>query len=333
MEKTTEIVIQGWGASLKRKQNRFLIHSDGEEYQYASGGVRQIVVTGACSITSGALILASEEEVDVVICNPNGNPCCRIMPCHGAGIPELRRKQVALASGPRGYSLVNAILRAKIIHMGTLIRAIGKKKGDPQRAVEGDAILKTLDGLKRDGLLPRDAETIRGTEGEASRRYFSSLSQVVHPPLYIGHRSRHPANDPFNAYLNYGYGMLYNEVEKACLLAGLDPHAGFLHADRYGHLSLVYDLIEQFRQPLIDRVVITIALQGQMSAEDIDSRGYLSNEAKRRIVVAVYARLDDERTIEGHQTTFRNAIRENVKSFAAAIKTGTSYSPLQWTWR
>lgn len=333
MEKTTEIVIQGYGASIKKKANRFLISSDGEEYEYASGGVRQIVVTGTCSITSGALTLASEEGVDVVICTPNGNPSCRLMPCHGEGIPEIRRKQIALALHPRRYEIISQIIRVKIIHMGTLIQSVGIKKGNSQIVDEGRSILEVLDRLGGERPLPHDEGSIRGIEGEASRLYFHALSRVVSPPLYLGHRSRHPANDPFNAYLNYGYGMLYNEVEKACLLAGLDPHAGFLHADRYGHLSLVYDLIEQFRQPVIDRVVITLALQGQMSSGDTDSRGYLSSEAKRRIVVSVYARLDDERNIGGHRTTFRDAIMENVKSFAAAIKTGTSYSPFQWTWR
>ncbi|MBW2028434.1 MAG: CRISPR-associated endonuclease Cas1, partial [Deltaproteobacteria bacterium] len=60
-------------------------------------------------------------------------------------------------------------------------------------------------------------------------------------------RSRRPAKNPFNAVLNYCYGMLYGLVEKACILAGLDPYIGFLHADDYNKKSLVFDLIEPFR--------------------------------------------------------------------------------------
>lgn len=47
--------------------------------------------------------------------------------------------------------------------------------------------------------------------------------------------------------LNYAYGILYGMVERACLLAGLDPYGGFLHADNYNKKSLVLDLIEPFR--------------------------------------------------------------------------------------
>ncbi len=53
--------------------------------------------------------------------------------------------------------------------------------------------------------------------------------------------------DPFNACLNYCYGILYSLVEKACILSGLDPYVGFLHTDNYNKKSLVFDLIELFR--------------------------------------------------------------------------------------
>jgi CRISPR-associated protein Cas1 len=60
-------------------------------------------------------------------------------------------------------------------------------------------------------------------------------------------RSRQPAHDSFNAMLNYGYGVLYSLVERAAILAGLDPFVGFLHTDNYNKRSLVFDMIEPFR--------------------------------------------------------------------------------------
>lgn len=60
-------------------------------------------------------------------------------------------------------------------------------------------------------------------------------------------RSRRPAKDPFNAVLNYCFGVLYSRVEKACIISGLDPYIGFLHTDNYNKKSLVFDFIEPFR--------------------------------------------------------------------------------------
>ncbi len=64
--------------------------------------------------------------------------------------------------------------------------------------------------------------------------------------------------DPFNAALNIGYGMLQKEVWRAIFAVGLDPFIGFLHKPRPGRMSLVFDLMEEFR-PLIDREMLSLA--------------------------------------------------------------------------
>jgi len=60
-------------------------------------------------------------------------------------------------------------------------------------------------------------------------------------------RSRNPAKDPFNCMLNYSYGILYSSVEKACIIAGLDPYIGIMHTDNYNKKALVYDMVEMYR--------------------------------------------------------------------------------------
>jgi CRISPR-associated protein Cas1 len=45
---------------------------------------------------------------------------------------------------------------------------------------------------------------------------------------------------------------LYDEVARACLYVGLDPHMGLYHTEHYGKPSLVLDLVEEFRVPIID---------------------------------------------------------------------------------
>ena len=44
--------------------------------------------------------------------------------------------------------------------------------------------------------------------------------------------------------------------------AGLEPFAGFLHVDRPGKPSLVLDMVEEFRQPVVDRAVIAAIGRG-----------------------------------------------------------------------
>jgi CRISPR-associated protein Cas1 len=55
--------------------------------------------------------------------------------------------------------------------------------------------------------------------------------------------------------------------------AGLDPYLGFLHQVDYGRPSLALDLMEPFRHPVADRLVLTLVNRGMITAEDFRSAG------------------------------------------------------------
>ena len=69
--------------------------------------------------------------------------------------------------------------------------------------------------------------------------------------------------------------------------AGLDPEIGYLHSNRKGRLSLVYDLMEPMR-PVVDRVVLTFVNEQTFSATDfpLSERGVcrLHPQLARRLV-------------------------------------------------
>lgn len=73
------------------------------------------------------------------------------------------------------------------------------------------------------GYIEEARDSLFGIEGEASRIYFQALSNVLPEAVYSGTRTKRPPGDLFNAMLSYGYGILYTEVEKACILSGLNP--------------------------------------------------------------------------------------------------------------
>jgi len=75
--------------------------------------------------------------------------------------------------------------------------------------------------------------------------------------------ARHPAN----AMLNYAYRVLESDTLLVATSLGLDPYIGFLHADKKGRASLVYDLMEPLR-PLIDRKLIEMIQTRSFAAGD-----------------------------------------------------------------
>jgi CRISPR-associated protein Cas1 len=50
---------------------------------------------------------------------------------------------------------------------------------------------------------------------------------------------------------------------------GLDPYQGFFHTVRYGHAALASDLIEEFRGPVADVLVLKLLRRKQLKLDDI----------------------------------------------------------------
>ena len=129
-------------------------------------------------------------------------------------------------------------------------------------------------------------------------------------------RSRQPARDPFNAMLNYAYGVLYGLVERACVLAGLDPCLGFLHTDDYGKASLVFDLIEPFRA-LGDRAVVLLFTGRRVEKgwfEEVPGGVALSKDGRAALLSSFNERLDKavRYPVRGRPGKSRNIKRRDV---------------------
>lgn len=90
-----------------------------------------------------------------------------------------------------------------------------------------------------------------------------------------------------NALLSLGYTLLFHRVQAACQAWGLDPSLGFFHQYRPGRASLACDLMESFRVPAVDRLVLQkLAVkhynQGDFIHEKKDSSVKMTEDAFKR---------------------------------------------------
>lgn len=139
-----------------------------------------------------------------------------------------------------------------------------------------------------------DGDTVRGIEGDGSRRYFKAMAlhlRADDKTLAFPRRSRRPPRDPVNALLSFTYGLVLTEVIGAIEAVGLDPQVGFLHRPRPGRPSLGLDLLEELRPSVADRFAVAALRRGQVAADDFEVRAgcavYLSDEGRRK-VLALY---------------------------------------------
>lgn len=104
--------------------------------------------------------------------------------------------------------------------------------------------------------------SLRGYEGAASARWHAAMRSLFPPSLpYPGRRCR-PPTDPVNALLSLGYMLLLTRLEAELAAMGLDPLVGVYHQPRPGKPALACDLIEPFRVPVVDHLVLAQVRQG-----------------------------------------------------------------------
>jgi len=265
-----ELVLNTFGTSLSRNNEGFLItHKDGKQ-QIPVPGITSIQISRGAQITSDAILLAIENEIEVLFMDKSGNPIGRVWSPKYGSISTIRKGQVNFSFSHDALEWIKEIIRQKIENQQALILMMAPEEGIEQYVID-KAVNRLEDYRKKIKSLEGDivsdvAPTLRGWEGVSSKIYFEMLNLYIPENMRFEQRSQHPAMDPVNALLNYGYGILYGKIEGALIKAGIDPYVGIMHRDNYNRPVLVYDVIELYRI-WVDYVVYSLIIQGALSDE------------------------------------------------------------------
>lgn len=264
------IILNSYGASLQRKQDRFVIYTQEGSDHIAPDQVKSISVSRGAKVSSDAVLLAIEHEIDLLFVDGKGMPRGRVWSVRYGSISTIRKNQLEFIFSPRSVQWVRDLLRYKMDTQQALLLTLETDDEKAQRTIQ--RAINALEDHKRkvakaEGEVISDAApSLRGWEGAASRRYFQAISAALPPEYRFDSRSKHPATDRFNALLNYGYGMLYGKIEGALIKAGIDPYVGVFHRDDYNRPVLVYDVIERYRV-WVDYVAIQLCRQDAFPEE------------------------------------------------------------------
>ena len=101
------------------------------------------------------------------------------------------------------------------------------------------------------------------------------------------------------------------------LVAGSSPYEGIIHASYRNRPSLSFDLTEEFRQPIVDRAVITQIVRKQVSPDDFvyeEGGCFINGTAKRAFLEALYSRLEQEYMHQGERMQFFDIISKQAKT-------------------
>ncbi len=227
--------------------------------------VSHLVVWGNITLTTPLLGALLDQGVEIVFLTRHGRFRGRLH-AHDTPHVALRRAQyVALENPAWVLTTARAIVRAKLQHQLSLLRRYVRRRDTVPEAVPSaiHQIEKRLNTLDR----KRSLSVLLGLEGQAARFYFAALGSLLQPRWRFDGRRRRPPPDPVNVLLSLGYTLLLQKAQSAVQAVGLDPYAGFLHAQDYGRPALALDLMEEFR-PVVDGLVLKICNQGLITPGD-----------------------------------------------------------------
>jgi CRISPR-associated protein Cas1 len=201
-----------------------------------------------------------------------------------------------------------------------LMRGKQKSKSDKveleQAIAQMKAVLKQVPQVQ-------SLESLLGIEGNLAALYFGVLSQLLAPDtpdlLKFSGRNRRPPKDRFNALLSFGYSLLIKDVMNAILTVGLEPALGFYHQPRTQAPPLALDLMEIFRVPLVDLIVVTSINRNQWDVDaDFEVRGqqvWLSDRGRRKFI-SIYEQRKSEswkHPVTGYSLTYRRLLELEVR--------------------
>lgn len=335
-----QIYLDSFSAYLSVRNGQFRVRlSSGDVHLFAVRQVSAILLTKGTGMSTDAALLAVENNIPVLLIDAQTHyPLAQVSSGRPGNIATVRKNQPAFSRSTQGYGWVADLIAQKIENQRTLLHTLAENPDAPTGFADDlrltDRVIATLEKSFRQWSAPpvwdsaaqaSAAATFRGQEGTVSRVYFQKIALYLGEAMEFEGRQKRPAYDPFNAILNYLYGVLYTAVHLALLKNGLDPFLGVLHADQYGGVpTLVFDAIEPYR-PWADRVAVQLARSGQINDEcfepDAEERGlWLSSAGKSTVIDAMLAFLEESAYYGGKQVKRKVQIDLDAQRLAVRVK-------------
>lgn len=325
-----QLYINTYGSYLHVEDDMFEVRvpkaggGEAERHQFAAHKVVSIILSTSAALSTDAVKLALVNNIDILFVDSGGFPMGRVWHAKLGSTTKIRKRQLEASLGPEGVRWTLEWLAQKLSNQLELVQDLKKHRSGMadwlnDRAEKIENLRNSIILLGEAKRIDEIADTLRGLEGTAGRLYFEALSQALPEGARFAGRSFRPAQDPFNAFLNYGYGILYARVEKALMIAGLDPYLGFLHRDDYNQKSMVFDYIEPYRVH-VDRVVFRLfsgKLVNQTHTRPLTNGLSLDKPGKELLI----ERLNDYLEVQtirykGKNQTRANAMQQDAHRFA-----------------
>ncbi len=277
----------------------------------------------------------ADRDIPVIVSSSGSIPAAVLTPV-ATGRASLRRLQAIRRDEPAMRDVGLRMLAAKVGNQAAVLKYFMKyRKRDERLYSNTNTVITTIHELQNRILDVRSdgcswRATAMGFEGKAAAAYWQQVRELVPGVLGFDGRTTRGATDPMNVCLNYVYGMLYGEVWRSVVRAGLDPYFGLMHGSERDNGSLVFDIIEEFRAPMADRFVLGLLGRGFMP--DVAEEGRLRGQSRLTLVRGFLRHWHKKITWRSKAVSPAEILELQVGALVRAFQGDSAYRPFKMRW-
>lgn len=291
--------------------------------------IDNIALIGNVQITTQALHMLMEKGIDVSYLSYSGKYLGHTAAEASKNIFLRFQQYEYYLNEDKRLKMAKTIVGNKIKNQMAVISAHRWEKGQYDWKRDCAQMQKHMESLK-EKVSPNE---VLGVEGICSNIYFGAFGHMLKCDFRFEGRNRRPPKDPINVIISLAYTFLTKEMCSALDAESFETYLGFLHGIRYGRKSLALDMMEEFRQPAVDRFVVFFFnkhMIGKYDFEFPDEGGVILNEDGFQKFCTEYERWMDGRSSASGENSFRLRIREQVAKLKKAVCTDEEYRPYSW---
>jgi CRISPR-associated protein Cas1 len=283
-----------------------------------------VLIFGNVQITSAAAGEMLDKGVRLSFFTRHGRFIGAGVPASGKNVLLRVRQFQAYENHERAMELARAIVRQKIENSLAALEELARQNPGILRSGWRSDFEEAMTNCAR----APEIAMLDGIEGAAAHGYFERL-MLFNKSRFTWHgRRKHPAPDPLNALLSLTYTLITHELTSLLDGVGLDPFLGFLHQIDYGRASLALDLVEAFRAPIADRLVLRCVNLGIIGEHDFqhdaaENLSLLLPASAKRFFAEFENWMLEKR--EGGRS-FRQSLRLEVERMASSIENATPWA-------
>ena len=309
------LYISQQGCKLSLKKELLILKKNNVQLQEVQlPFLEQIFLFGNTQVTTQAIQACLKRNISVVYLSQTGQCYGRLQPMERR-YPQLIYQQHLLRQSQR-HLCAQYLVLAKLKNCRTLLMRQRRRL----KTTNLDEAINSLATIADKIPTTKTNEQLLGLEGAAAAAYYQGFGQCISNDAYrFTKRTRRPPQDPINAGLSFGYQIIWNHILALIETWGLDAYFACLHSGSRRHAALASDLIEQFRAPIVDSLVLYLINKRMLDIDEDftyqESACYLNASGRKTFLGAFIERMQDNlTTAQGHQPRWE-ILNRQVKEF------------------